>query len=157
MKRIEDKVYEKLKKYNYKVATAESCTGGLLAGKIINVSGASDVISMSFITYSNEAKEELVGVNKETIEKYNVVSEEVAKEMAKGAMEKSKCEVGLSTTGIAGPGGGSEDIPVGTVCFGIAIKNKVYTYKEVFRKKSRQGVRKSSVKFILNKLNEILE
>lgn len=157
MKRIEDKVYEKLKKYNYKVATAESCTGGLLAGKIINVSGASDVISMSFITYSNEAKEELVGVNKETIEKYNVVSEEVAKEMAKGAMEKAKCEVGLSTTGIAGPGGGSEDIPVGTVCFCIAIKDKVYTYKEVFRKKSRQGVRKSSVKFILNKLNEILE
>ncbi len=157
MKRIEEKVYDKLKTNKYTVATAESCTGGLLAGKIINVSGASDIISMSFVTYSNEAKQELVNVKEETIEKYNVVSEEVAKEMAIGAMNRAKSEVGLSTTGLAGPGGGSKELPVGTVCFGISIKDKVYTYTKVFKNKSRQGVRKASVKFILGKLEEILE
>lgn len=156
MRKIEEKVYEKLKVNKYKVATAESCTGGLLAGRLINVSGASDIISMSFVTYSNEAKQELVNVKKETIEKYNVVSEEVAKEMAIGAMSKAKSEVGLSTTGLAGPGGGSEKLPVGTVCFGISIKDKVYTYTKIFKNKSRQGVRKASVKFILEKLEEIL-
>ena len=156
MRKIEEKVYEKLKVNKYKVATAESCTGGLLAGRLINVSGASDIISMSFVTYSNEAKQELVNVKKETIEKYNVVSEEVAKEMAIGAMSKAESEVGLSTTGLAGPGGGSEKLPVGTVCFGISIKDKVYTYTKIFKNKSRQGVRKASVKFILEKLEEIL-
>lgn len=156
MKKIEERVYDKLKTNKYKVATAESCTGGLLAGKLINVSGASDIISMSFVTYSNEAKQELVNVKQEIIEKYNVVSEEVAKEMAIGAMSKAKSEVGLSTTGLAGPGGGSEKLPVGTVCFGISIKDKVYTYTKVFKNKSRQGVRKASVKFILEKLEEIL-
>ena len=138
MKKIEERVYDKLKTNKYKVATAESCTGGLLAGKLINVSGASDIISMSFVTYSNEAKQELVNVKQETIEKYNVVSEEVAKEMAIGAMSKAKSEVGLSTTGLAG------------------IKDKVYTYTKVFKNKSRQGVRNASVKFILEKLEEIL-
>ena len=85
MKNLVNKVYKKLKENGYKVATAESCTGGLLAGKLIDVSGASDIIDMSFVTYSNEAKNELVGVSLETIDKYNVVSEEVAKEMAEGA------------------------------------------------------------------------
>ena len=154
--KIENKVYLKLKEKGYKVATAESCTGGLLAGKLINVSGASDIIDMSFVTYSNEAKEMLVGVNKETIEKYNVVSEEVAKEMAIGSKNKAKCQVGLSTTGLAGPKGGDSKIRVGTVCFGIAINDDVYTYTHVFKNISRSYIRNSSVKFILNKLIELL-
>ena len=156
MKRIEDKIYEKLKEKGYKVATAESCTGGLLAGKLINVSGASDIIDMSFVTYSNGAKCKLVNVDNRTIETYNVVSEEVAKEMAVGAKDSAGCEVGLATTGIAGPKGGTKEIPVGTVCFGIVVKDKVYTYTNVFKNRSRQGVRKASVNFILNKLNELL-
>lgn len=156
MKKIEDKVYEKLKKKGYKVATAESCTGGLLAGKLINVSGASDIIDMSFVTYSNEAKCKLVNVSSETIEAYNVVSEEVAKEMAIGAKNSAKCEVGLSTTGIAGPSGEDEKRPVGTICFGIAINDDVYTYTHIFKNVSRQYIRKESVNFILNKLNEHL-
>lgn len=154
--RIENKIYEKLKEKGYKVVTSESCTGGLLAGKLINVSGASNIIDMSFVTYSNEAKQELVGVKEETIEKYNVVSEEVAKEMAIGAKNKAKCDVGLSTTGLAGPKGGDDERPVGTVCFGIAIEDKVYTYRHVFKNISRQYIRKASVKFILNKLLKLL-
>lgn len=156
MKKIEDKVYEKLKNKGYKVATAESCTGGLLAGKLINVSGASDIIDMSFVTYSNDAKCKLVNVDAKTIEKYNVVSEEVAKEMAVGAKNKAGCEVGLSTTGIAGPNGGDEERPVGTICFGIAINDDVYTYRYVFKSISRQHIRKEGVNFILEKLNELL-
>ena len=154
--KLEDKVYQKLLDLGYKVATSESCTGGLLAGKLINVSGASNIIDMSFVTYSNRAKEELVFVNKETIEKYNVVSEEVAREMAIGAKMRANCEVGLSTTGLAGPLGGSKELPVGTVCFGIAIKDKVYTYKHVFKNRSRQYIRSASVKFILKKVLEVL-
>lgn len=154
--KLEDKAYKKLVDLGYKVATSESCTGGLLAGKLINVSGASNIIDMSFVTYSNEAKEELVFVNKETIEKYNVVSEEVAREMAIGAKKRANCEVGLSTTGLAGPNGGSKELPVGTVCFGIAIKDKVYTYKHVFKNLSRQYIRKASVNFILRKVLEVL-
>ena len=154
--KIEEKIYKKIKNKGYKVATAESCTGGLLAGKIINVAGASDVIDMSFVTYSNEAKCELVNVKEETIDKYNVVSEEVAKEMAIGAKERAKCEIGLSTTGLAGPDGGDEQRPVGTVCFGIAIKDKVYTYKHLFKNVSRRYIRNASVTFILKKLDELL-
>jgi PncC family amidohydrolase len=156
MKRIEMKVYEKLNEKGYKVATAESCTGGLLAGKIINVPGSSNIIDMSFITYSNEAKSELVFVSPETISKYNVVSEQVAEEMAKGAAKRANAQVGLSTTGLAGPKGGSNEIPVGTVCFGIAINEKVYTYTYRFKMISRQYVRKSAVNFILKKLYELL-
>ena len=156
MKRLEYRIYEKLREKGYKVATSESCTGGLLVGKLINVSGASEIIDMSFVTYSNKSKEELVFVKKETIDKYNVVSEEVAKEMAVGVMKRSKSDVGLSTTGVAGPNGGSKFIPVGTVCFGIAIKDKVYTYKHIFKNISRQYIRKASVNFILKKLEELL-
>ena len=156
MMRIEGKVYNKLKDRGYKVATAESCTGGLLAGKIINASGASDIIDMSFVTYSNEAKSDLVFVNSETISTYNVVSEQVAEEMAKGAAKRAGAHVGLSTTGVAGPKGGSKDIPVGTVCFGIAIGDKCYTYRHRFKPISRQYVRRASVNFILKKLNELL-
>lgn len=156
MKKLVNSVYKKLKDRGYKVATAESCTGGLLAGKIIDVSGASDIIDMSFVTYSNEAKNELVGVSLDTIEKYNVVSEEVAKEMAEGAAKKANCKVGLSTTGVAGPKGGTESIPVGTVCFGICVDGKVTTYRHVFKSFSRQYVRKAAVKFVLEKLEELL-
>ena len=153
---IEEIVYQKLLEKNYKVATAESCTGGLLAGKIINVAGESSVIDMSFVTYSNEAKCELVSVNPKTIDKYGVVSEEVAKEMAIGAASKAKCKVGLSTTGLAGPKGEENGKVVGTVCFGIYVDGKVYTYMKVFPNISREYIRNESVNFILEKLIEVL-
>ena len=155
--KLEQKVYELLKRNKYKVATAESCTGGLLAGTIINVAGASDIIDMSFVTYSNQAKNMLVYVDYRSIDKYGVVSEQVAKEMALGAAKHAQAQVGLSTTGFAGPGGGGENKPVGTVCFGISINDKVYTYTHKFKNISRQYIRKASVKYILKKLVEILE
>ena len=155
--RIEKKIFKKLKALGYRVATAESLTGGMLASTLVNVCGASEILDMSFVTYSNEAKNMLVGVKLETIEKFNVVSEQVAKEMAEGAKQKANCQVGLSTTGLAGPGGGTKELPVGTVCFGIAIKNDVFTYKQKFRNISRTYIRKKSVKFILKKLNKILD
>ena len=156
MERLEYKVYKKLKNKGYKVATAESCTGGLLVGKLINVSGASEIVDMSFVTYSNEAKMDLVGVNGDSLEKYGAVSEQVAKEMAEGAKRRAKCEVGLSTSGIAGPKGGTPTKVVGTVCFGISINDRTYTYTHVFKNISRQYVRNKSVKFILKKLLEIV-
>ena len=156
MKSLEYKVYEKLKEKGYKVATAESCTGGLLSGKIINVSGASSIIDMSFVTYSNEAKKNLVNVSEESLKKYGAVSEQVAKEMAEGAKNRANAQVGLSTSGIAGPKGGTPSKVVGTVCFGIAINDKTYTYTHVFKNISRQYIRRSSVKFILRKVLELL-
>jgi len=156
MKSLEYKVYEKLKEKGYKVATAESCTGGLLSGKIINVSGASSIIDMSFVTYSNEAKKNLVNVSEESLKKYGAVSEQVVKEMAEGAKNRANAQVGLSTSGIAGPKGGTPSKVVGTVCFGIAINDKTYTYTHIFKNISRQYIRRSSVKFILRKVLELL-
>ena len=154
--KIEEKVYLKLKEKGYKVATAESCTGGLLAGKLINVSGASDIIDMSFVTYSNEAKQELVFVKKESLEKYGAVSEQVAKEMAEGAAKRANANIGLSTSGIAGPKGGTPTKVVGTVCFGVSINGETKTYTHIFKNISRQYIRKASVRFILKRVLELL-
>ncbi|MBR6159030.1 MAG: nicotinamide-nucleotide amidohydrolase family protein, partial [Lachnospiraceae bacterium] len=97
----------------YTVSTAESCTGGLVAGCIMNVPGASDVYNAGFITYSNEAKIKYLGVKRETLDKYGAVSEQTAREMAAGTAAAAEADVGLSTTGIAGPGGGTDEKPVG--------------------------------------------
>ncbi len=154
--KLEQKVYLKLKEKNLKVSTAESCTGGLLAGKIINVSGASEILDMSFVTYANSAKEELVFVKKDTLQKFGAVSEEVAGEMALGVAKRASANVGLSTSGIAGPTGGTPEKPVGMVCFGIAINGTLKTYTKYFKPISRSYVRRQSVNFILKKLLELL-
>ncbi|MBQ3253791.1 MAG: CinA family protein, partial [Acholeplasmatales bacterium] len=112
---LEDKLVNILIENNYHIAFAESCTGGLCASKIINVSNASKVINESFITYSNYAKIKYLNVNPNTIEKYGVVSEEVAKEMAIGVAKTSNSEVGISISGIAGPTGETKTKPIGMV------------------------------------------
>lgn len=144
-------------RYNYTISFAESCTGGLCASSVISVADASKVISESFVTYSNDAKIKYLGVNKDTIETFGVVSVEVAKEMAVGVKTNSKSDIGVSVTGLAGPSGGSENLPVGTVCFAIAIADKTYTYKENFPNLTRNEVREKSVEFIFEKLIEILK
>ena len=101
---------------------AESCTGGLLAKRIVDISGCSDVFVGGAVTYANEAKEKILGVSQETLAKYGAVSEETAKEMARGVREKLGTDVGISTTGTAGPGGGTPDKPVGTVYIGVSTK-----------------------------------
>ncbi|MBQ7307902.1 MAG: CinA family protein [Clostridia bacterium] len=154
---IEDLLFEELVRKNYKVSTAESCTGGLLAGTIINVSGASKIIDMGVVTYSNEAKINLIGVDENTLISYGAVSEEVAIQMAKGIALKSGSNIGLSTSGIAGPTGGSDKKPVGMVCFGIYANGKEFAFTHIFENLSRKLIRESSVEFILNKLYELIK
>lgn len=127
---IEEKVYQELMRLNMKITFAESCTGGMLASKIVNIYGASGVIEESYVTYANKSKIRLLNVNQETIDKYDVVSNEVALEMAKGALERSNSDIAVGVTGYAGPTGGTIDKPVGTVCFAIYTKQK-YETKEI--------------------------
>ena len=119
-----NKIYLKLIENKYKIATAESCTGGLLSHTLTNISGSSDFFDRGIISYSNEAKNELLDVPKDIIEKYGAVSEEVAGLMADGVRRKYNVDIGLSTTGIAGPSGSTENKPVGLVYIGFSIKNK---------------------------------
>ncbi|CAM3021126.1 Competence-damage inducible protein CinA [Legionella steigerwaltii] len=111
-----------LKKKNWQLVTAESCTGGLVASYLTEIPGSSVWFERGFVTYSNLAKEELLSVPKQLIEKYGAVSEPVAEAMATGALQHSTGHVAVSVTGIAGPDGGSLEKPVGTVCFGWAAK-----------------------------------
>ncbi|MFT6239247.1 MAG: nicotinamide-nucleotide amidase [Akkermansiaceae bacterium] len=120
-----------------KLATAESCTGGLIANRITDVSGASAVFTHGFVTYGNDAKVSMIGVKEETLAAHGAVSEEVAGEMAVGALLVSGADITISVTGIAGPTGGTEEKPVGTVCLGVATKDGVETYREL-HPRSRQ-------------------
>lgn len=129
---MEEKIVRFLNEHNMMITTVESCTGGLIAARLVNVSGASNVFSEGYITYSEDAKAKMVGVNPETIKKYNVVSEEVAYEMASGGAKTANADVAVSVTGVAGPLGGTKDIPVGTVCIGVYYKNRVITEKFLF-------------------------
>lgn len=129
---MEEKIVRFLNEHNMMITTVESCTGGLIAARLVNVSGASNVFSEGYVTYSENAKTKMVGVNPETIKKYNVVSEEVAYEMASGGAKTANADVAVSVTGVAGPLGGTKDIPVGTVCIGVYYKNKVITEKFLF-------------------------
>ncbi len=106
-----------------KIATAESCTGGLVAGTLTAIAGSSDVYDRGWVTYSNEAKREQLGVSSSLLEAYGAVSGEVAEAMAKGALHRSQADVAISVTGIAGPGGGSAEKPVGLVYIGMARKD----------------------------------
>lgn len=149
--RLEKKVVELLKKLNMNISTAESCTGGMLASKLIDVPGISEVFYEGVVSYSNEAKINRLGVRKEILDKYGAVSEEVTKEMVMGLTT----DVALSTTGIAGPDGGSEEKPVGLVYMGIRIKDKIYVEKRVFRG-DRNKVRERTVSHTLFTLIKIL-
>lgn len=123
-----------------KIAVAESCTGGLLAGLITSISGASEVFEMGFITYSNEAKTQLIGVDETLVETYGAVSEEVARAMAEGARDRANADVALSVTGIAGPGGATKEKPVGLVYIACATHAQITCSKNIF-KGDRQAIR----------------
>ena len=122
---MEESIVDLLKEKQMTVTTAESCTGGLLSGRILNVPGASAVYKEGYITYSNEAKEKLLGVSHETLETYGAVSYETAREMAAGAARSAGADVALAVTGIAGPDGGTKEKPVGLVYIGCFVKGKV--------------------------------
>lgn len=153
---LEEHLVRLLKEKNMTVSTAESCTGGLIAGAIINAAGASDVLNEGYITYSNEAKERLVGVSHETLEKFGAVSEETAREMAIGAAKAAGSSVGLSSTGIAGPGGGTQEKPVGLVYIGCSVNGEVKVKKLQFHG-NRMENRLHTVEEVLKLAAEILE
>lgn len=142
---MEKLLVEWLKGKELSVTTAESCTGGLLAGKILDVSGASAVYNEGYITYSNESKSKLIGVEESTLEKYGAVSKETAMEMAVGAALKANADMAIVTTGIAGPGGGSEDKPVGLVFIAVYLSGEVVYGKYLFEG-DRASVRNQAVK-----------
>ena len=125
----EKKIANLLIRNALKLSTAESCTGGLISSRMTDLSGSSAYIFQNFVTYSNKSKEELLGVSPKTIEKFGVVSAEVAKEMAIGLLNRYNCTIALSITGIAGPLGATENKPVGLVYIGIADEKKQESYR----------------------------
>ena len=141
---MEEKVVDGLKARGLTLTTAESCTGGLLAGTLINVSGISEVFHEGYITYANASKEKILGVKKETLENDGAVSENCAREMAVGAVKASGARASLAVTGIAGPGGGTEEKPVGLVYIGCCIDNQVWVERHQFQG-DRQTVRSLTV------------
>lgn len=152
---LEEAVVELLKQKNFTVTTAESCTAGKLAGRIMNVAGASEVYNEGYITYANAAKEKLLGVKHETLETFGAVSEETAREMAMGAAKEAGADAALSVTGIAGPGGGTPEKPVGLVYIGCYVQGEVYVKKCQFTG-NRERNRDSSVVQALTFLREKL-
>lgn len=141
----------------YHITFAESLTAGMLAAKLVNVANASMVLNESFVTYSNEAKMKYLNVKKETIDKYSVVSEEVAKEMAIGAAKAANSNIAVTTTGVAGPTGGTEKTPVGMVCFGFYINGDVVTKTKYFGNLGRNKVRFEATNYAFEEIIELLK
>lgn len=153
---LEEWLVKELTKRNASITTAESCTGGLLSGRIVNASGASGVFNQSFVTYSNDAKNRLLGVKKETLDRVGAVSGETAAQMAAGAAKAANAEVALSTTGIAGPDGGTPEKPVGLVYIGCVCFDKTVVEKHIFHG-TRMEVREASVEAALVLAKKCLE
>ena len=148
---IAEAVLFEAKNKNVKISCAESCTGGLVGAALTEIPGSSDSFNGSAVTYSNEAKIKILGVSEETLKNFGAVSEQCAREMAEGALKVYDTDFAVSTTGIAGPDGGTELKPVGTVCFGVASKNETKTFTKNFPG-NRQEVRTRAVRFILAEL-----
>ena len=151
-----DAVLELLKNRGETVTFAESCTGGLLCGAFVDCAGASDCLKESYVTYANEAKENLLGVKSETLARRGAVSGECAREMALGAARAAGADWAVSVTGIAGPGGGTAEKPVGTVWIGVAHGGAAQAREYHFRGQ-RQWIRKLSVVNALNQLRLAME
>jgi len=135
------------------IATAESCTGGLVAAALTAIAGSSDVVDRGFVTYSNEAKMELLGVPAGTLASVGAVSDETARLMAMGAVSRADVDLAVSVTGIAGPGGGSAEKPVGLVYLGVATKDSVRGERHVFPGE-RDGIRRAAMTRALEMLKE---
>ena len=146
----------KLKRKKLKISFAESCTGGMLASEITSISGASKVFSLGIVTYSNEAKINILGVNKKIIQKYGAVSPECCEAMVKNLSKISKADVNVSITGIAGPKGGTKTKPVGLVYIGVKKSNKLIITKNIFKQKKRNDIQKATVKRALYLVNSII-
>ena len=144
-----------LTKKKLKISFAESCTGGLLASSITSISGASKVFNLSLVTYSNQAKINVLKVNKNIIKKYGAVSHECCSAMVKNLSKISKANINVSITGIAGPKGGTKLKPVGLVYIGIKKGNKIQINKCLFKSKNRISIQKATVKKALDLIFKI--
>ncbi len=140
---------------NIRITTAESCTGGMIAAVLTAIPGSSDVFDRGFVTYSNAAKQDMLGVQNKTLSAHGAVSEEIAAEMAKGALANSQAHLAVSVTGIAGPGG-SEHKPEGRVCFGTAQAGPGHTETVEFGPLGRQQVRDAATRHALTLLLKAL-
>ena len=146
---------ELMQKKGWMLASAESCTGGLIAAACTDVAGSSNWFERGFVTYSNAAKTELLGVDTGLIEQQGAVSEAVARAMAAGALARSKAQVSVAVTGVAGPGGGSAEKPVGTVWFGFAVGDQVTSEIKQFAG-DRAAVRQATVEHAVQRLCKLL-
>ena len=147
---------DRLLKHRQKVCTAESCTGGLIAKTFTDLAGSSDWFERGFVTYSNEAKSEMLAVPASLIEDYGAVSEAVATAMASGALRHSRADFSVSVTGVAGPGGGSDDKPVGTVWIALASAEKMIAKRYQFDG-DRQAVRVATMQTAIELLLDLVE
>ena len=139
------------------LATAESCTGGMIAAALTDIAGSSTVVDRGFVTYSNESKQDMLGVKAETLARFGAVSAETAREMAEGALAHSRAGIAVSVTGIAGPGGGSAEKPVGLVWFGLAQAGQpVHSEHRVFKNADRAEVRQAACRHALQMLETAL-
>lgn len=153
---LEEKVIAELTRQNLTITTAESCTGGLIAATLINVAGASMVLMEGYITYSNESKERILSVRRETLQKYGAVSRQVAEQMAEGAAKVAGADAVLAATGIAGPDGGTEEKPVGLVYIGCYFKGRTVVQENLFRG-NREEVRRQTVEAALALLLDCMD
>ena len=150
-------VVDDARERSLRIVTAESCTGGLVAGAICSVAGASDVFERGFVSYTNRAKQEMLGVSGDLIADLGAVSEPIARMMAEGAIENSHAHVSVAITGVAGPGGGTPMKPVGTVHFATARSNQsVYHRMEHFDLDSRWDIQMAAVETALEMLRDRL-
>jgi PncC family amidohydrolase len=143
------KIFEKLQSQDWMIATAESCTGGLVAARLTAVAGSSVYVDRGFVTYSNQAKMEMLGVPSALIDDYGAVSDQVAEAMAQGALKESNAGIAVSVTGIAGPGGGTEAKPIGLVYIGVATWEKAQSFSHRFSG-DRASVRTQATDAALN-------
>jgi nicotinamide-nucleotide amidase len=157
MKALAERLGAQLKAHRALLVTAESCTGGWVAQAVTSVAGSSDWFERGFVTYSDESKQQMLGVRPETLARYGAVSEETAREMARGALERSRGTVALAITGIAGPAGGSAAKPVGTVCFAWAGKDLAASAETRRFAGDREAVRRQSVEYALERILELLD
>jgi len=139
-----------------KISFAESCTGGMLASSITSISGASKVFNIGLITYSNQAKINILKVNKNIIKKHGAVSAECCESMVKNLSKISKAQINVSITGIAGPNGGTKSKSVGLVYIGVKRSNKLLITKNIFKQKTRIGIQKATVKRTLKIINSLI-
>lgn len=156
MKSVPEQIVEKCTKMHEYVTTAESCTGGMTASSLVDVPGCSGIYKEGYITYSNGAKEKLLGVSAETLRRHGAVSRECACEMAEGAAHRAHCRYAVSTTGIAGPDGGTKDKPVGLVYIACYAHGETFVYRNQFAG-NRSQIRRQAARKALEILNEHIE